>query len=146
MFFNCNGTAVTLILLIASCWTKAVYANEQNKSLVLQPELIAQPNKCVALNEGRACFAKVNVTWHLDHPANICLLDSVKSEPLFCWRNATRGQYLYNMEASKDIKLSLILLKESNLKVQPNTSLAHTTINVSWLYKSNSRKRRWRLF
>jgi len=146
MFFNCNGIAVTLVLLIVSCWTKAAHANEQNENVVFQPELIAQPNKCVALNEGRACFALVNVTWQSNEPGNICLFDSLNAKPLFCWNHASKGQYWYNMEASEDVTLKLTLLQNTKTRVDSELSLAQTTIKVSWLYKTNSRKRRWRLF
>ena len=146
MYFNCNGIAVTLVILLFSGWAKSTFAQQQSDIGEIQSELIAQPNKCVAINQGRACFAKVNVSWTLDRPANIWLVDSLKSRPLFCWQNVLSGRYLYNMEADKDVQLRLVVVEKAAKQALSDMAIAQTTIKVSWLYKTNSRKRRWRLF
>lgn len=104
--------------------------------------LTPQPNKCVALTQGRQCFTKVTLRWRMKSAGDYCLLLETAAgdnPPLQCWLSAKQGEFLYDMQADEDI---IFVLRQKN----QNKALIRSVVQVSWLYKSNSRKRRWRLF
>lgn len=137
MFFD-QQLKWTLLLCLFLCSFSAVAQSEK----VIQLGLNAQPNKCVALNQGRECFAKMLINWRLEQTNNYCL--SIKYlnrqvETIKCWQQNSMGQLEYEFQSSSDAQLFLT-------RSTDNKMLASATIQVSWLYKATTRKRRWRLF
>lgn len=137
MYFNSKGFAAAVLFVSMS--TQAQQATESDV------EMIAQPNKCVALTQGRRCYAQVSISWTSNSENDVCLVDLDKQLELYCWRSKTQGRYLYEMASSTDINLALVRKTDAILSSQ-NPQLASTTLKVSWLYEGNTRKRRWRLF
>jgi hypothetical protein len=125
-----------LCLFLSTFQTAAQSKNE------LQLGLHAQPNKCVALNQGRECFAKVLINWRLANANNYCLLikdvDGQQTE-LKCWQQTSSGQLSYEFQSARG--LQFLLTRSSD-----NETVASASIQVSWLYQASARKRRWRLF
>lgn len=107
-----------------------------------QLALVSQPTKCVALTQGRECFAKIVLTWKTRNEGDYCVVREMQDSrriPLQCWDSKSSGKFVFDMQATQDV---VILLLEKNAK----EAIGRSEIQVSWLYQSNSRKRRWRLF
>lgn len=137
MYFNRNGFALIALWILGA---KAALA-QQNQAVEI--EMIAQPNNCVALTQGRRCYAQVNVTWTATTQVNVCLVDVENQVNLQCWRSQNQGQFVYELASATDVKLGL----QTKINETSRPALvANTTIKVSWLYEGNNRKRRWRLF
>lgn len=134
MYFNCKGFAAAALLVSVNVGAQSALSSNI--------EMIAQPNKCVALTQGRRCYAQVSVSWTSSTVDNICLVDLDNNIELYCWRAKNEGEYLYEMASSTDISLALFRKVETSR----TTQLAKTTLKVSWLYEGTTRKRRWRLF
>lgn len=102
----------------------------------------AQPNKCVALNQGRQCFTKMSIEWQLAHSSSVCMHIEYASgarSKISCWDNNRSGQVEFDFQSAQTAQLRLVRQADNHL-------LASTPIQVSWLYQASSRKRRWRLF
>ncbi|MDU0353631.1 DUF3019 domain-containing protein [Paraglaciecola aquimarina] len=117
-------------------------SSNAQQELIGESSLLVQPNKCVALNQGRDCFAKIMVSWRQSTENDYCLFVKVVERPpllIKCWDSVNQAQWEYEFQSAMDGHF--ILMEKSSDKV-----LASATIQVSWLYKANTRKRRWRLF
>jgi len=128
-----------ILLLCLSLYSFSITA--QSKKLI-QLGLHAQPNKCVALNQGRECFANILIKWQLENVNDYCLLvkhTDGKLTELKCWQQTSRGQFSYEFQSTRGVQL---LLNRST----DNQTVDTESIQVSWLYQANARKRRWRLF
>ena len=128
-----------ILLLCLSLYSFSITA--QSKKLI-QLGLHAQPNKCVALNQGRECFANILIKWQLENVNDYCLLvkhTDGKLTELKCWQQTSRGQFSYEFQSTRGLQL---LLNRST----DNQTVDTESIQVSWLYQANARKRRWRLF
>ncbi|MFT6779526.1 MAG: hypothetical protein ACJAV1_003469 [Paraglaciecola sp.] len=137
MFFEQWFKWTLLLWLFFSTFQVAAQSNK-----VIQLGLHAQPNKCVALNQGRECFAKMLVNWRLEQINDYCLSIKYLNRQVVtikCWQQSIMGQLEYEFQSSSDAQL--LLTRSSD-----NKMLASATIQVSWLYKVGARKRRWRLF
>ena len=139
MFSKCKGFAV-LILCCIGLITDQSLANDVSDEPVL-----AQPNKCVALSQGRECFAQITLTWRTASEGDYCLVMATQesqvtgSRVLRCWDAASSGQLVYDMQSAENLVVSLQNKRDKQ-------TIGRSVITVSWLYQSNSRKRRWRLF
>ena len=58
------------------------------------------PNKCVALREGRPCYALVSVNWKKTSVGNYCLRYSKSKQLLQCWTAQSSGVYQYEFDGS----------------------------------------------
>jgi len=102
--------------------------------------LTVKPNRCVALQQGQACFATLRFQWTTPASGEFCLFDERKQDPLVCWSGNTLAAYKQKFESNKNVKY------EIRLKLSEQT-LAQTMVKISWIYKSNtSSTSRWRLF
>ncbi|WJG09804.1 DUF3019 domain-containing protein [Aliiglaciecola sp. LCG003] len=139
MYSNCKGIAVACLMIL---FHQGLYAQTLGDA---QVKMVAQPNQCVALTQGRVCYAQVRINWTANASQSLCLADSQSSRILQCWKGQVKGEFIYEMESKEDVLLHLVVPPQetSNGKPEP---LARTVIKVSWLYESNARKRRWRLF
>ncbi|MFC3120887.1 DUF3019 domain-containing protein [Agaribacter flavus] len=126
-----------LLLLVSAA------SNADNSDLTLSAHgLEIKPNKCVALNEGRACYTEVSISWHTETADEYCLIqiNSLAEEKQFgCWFARKNGTITIDLALEHSVDFQLV--RKNNQEV-----LASTTFQVSWLYESRPRKRRWRLF
>lgn len=126
MYFN------TLILLFI--------AQTASKKLdVQQPLLTVQPQSCVALNKGRACYTQLTFSWKASKNANYCLKDLDSRDFIYCWDNANSGNIKYEFENQQSREFQLINSDTGAL-------LGQTQVKVQWVYKNRQKKRRWRVF
>jgi hypothetical protein len=127
------------ILLLLVGFSAQSYA-QQNSGL--SQALQVQPNKCVALNQGRDCFTNIMIRWQLKEKRDYCLFLQVLQEPprlMKCWQGLNQGQWQHEFQSAKGAEF--LLMEKTG-----NTVLASASMQVSWLYKASARKRRWRLF
>ena len=130
MYFRllCSG----LLLSIASSYG---HAQMQGRSEILQ----VAPSKCVALNEGRTCYTDVQFTITAPMEGDYCLRESESKKILQCWANASAFVYTLNFASKSSSSYELV-------SKQQRDTLAVTTIEVNWVHKIQSKKRRWRIF
>lgn len=138
MFSRCKGMAGLALYL----WLLSFQSQATDQPI---GPVMAQPNKCVALTQGRECFAQITLTWQTPHTGDYCLVQESqdaqvpRGQVLKCWNAASNGQFLFDMQSAQNV---VIVLREKNHQ----ETIGRSVIQVSWLYQSNSRKRRWRLF
>ena len=128
-----------ILLLCLSLCSFSIIAQSKK---IIQLGLHAQPNKCVALNRGRECFATILINWQLESVNDYCLLikhTDGKLTELKCWEQTSSGQLSFEFQSTRDIQL--VLTRSAD-----NKTVASESIQVSWLYQASARKRRWRLF
>ena len=97
------------------------------------------PNKCVALRKGRKCFATIKVKWRAPIGDEYCLRRLSDKLEINCWSAVEQGAFSYVFSSSSDEHLELVRTKD-------NLVLAVSKIKVSWVYNSNKRRTRWRVF
>ncbi|GLR70992.1 hypothetical protein GCM10007852_19000 [Agaribacter marinus] len=132
----------TCLMLFAGNFVASTALAQGNVALEPSTILDVKPNKCVALNEGRSCFASVNISWRLKAEQSYCLVavNSVdEADELGCWRQSKVGNINLDLELTRSVDLKLVTLDGKKV-------LASSVFQVSWLYESSPRKRRWRLF
>lgn len=123
--------------LLYFCAIASCYGDE--KASTLSPELTAMPNKCVALRKGRTCFAKITLRFRVSHPGRYCIVEQNKKQPLFCESIDRYGLFAVDFQSEK--KLTYFLVDMAS-----KVNIASTIIDVAWVHKKTSRKRRWRIF
>lgn len=101
--------------------------------------LVALPDTCVALREGRNCYAEVDITWHQQQVGNYCLRNAQSKHIMQCWLMQQKGLFRYQFDSAETIGFELI--SSDNGKV-----VASTEIQLQWVYQNRQKKRRWRLF
>ncbi len=105
----------------------------------VEDALIALPDTCVALREGRNCYAEVDITWHQQQIGNYCLRNAQSKHIMQCWLMQQKGLFRYQFDSAETVGFELI--SSDNGKV-----VASTEIQLQWVYKNRQKKRRWRLF
>lgn len=137
MFFNRDNqshySAIILVFCCSYIVSPHVYSEHEHSGLFVSP------NKCVALNKGRECYAKANIVWRTKTPGFYCITIDADSAPLKCWRDVRQGKVVYEMSSKQDVTI-VLHAKEGDKHI------AKTVIEISWLYAGDNRKRRWRLF
>jgi hypothetical protein len=151
MFFKLgNGTAWLRFKLIGSilCLFSAseVFAQENsqvNQTVQSIPDneitFTAKPANCVALHQGRKCYARVSLQWQVPQQGNFCIYQKVSNKVIQCWKGSNGNQVQFEFESSVKLEYQLVAIEK-------NRVLAETAIDVSWVHKATPRKRRWRLF
>lgn len=102
-------------------------------------QLSLQPNQCVALRKNRDCFATIEMLWSATEKGNYCLVTRSPKRALACWSNAEQGTFVYQFASRNTIEF--ILIEQNSKQV-----LSQSKVEVSWLYNSTNKRRRWRLF
>ncbi|MGB0496600.1 MAG: DUF3019 domain-containing protein [Kangiellaceae bacterium] len=97
------------------------------------------PSKCVALRKGRECFATIKITWQVSLEDNYCLRRAVDKLQINCWIGTNKGAFSYIFRSNIDERIELIRTKDSHV-------IAVSKVKVSWVYNSNKRRKRWRIF
>lgn len=101
--------------------------------------LVALPDTCVALREGRNCYADVTLTWQLPTMGNYCLRDATSKYIMQCWLKQQNGMFEYTFDSQQSISFELF---------DSNTAqvMGSTEVKLQWVYQNRQKKRRWRLF
>lgn len=97
--------------------------------------LALTPATCVALQQGRLCYATVHVRWQSATPQDLCL--QAGTQKLYCWPTSREGQWRYEFAEYDSQQLQL---------VSPDGIQAQATISVNWVQMNPRVKRHWRLF
>ena len=110
-----------------------------SKADELPNALIALPDTCVALREGRNCYADITLTWHQPTFGNYCLRDATSKYIMQCWLKQKEGTFNYAFDSQQSISFELF---------DSNTSkvISLTEVKLQWVYQNRQKKRRWRLF
>jgi hypothetical protein len=101
--------------------------------------LHAAPSKCVALNEGRTCYADVKFSINTPELGDYCIRESVSKKILQCWAGTQAFEFVFGFGSAESMSYELISKSQRDI-------LAVTTIEVNWVHKIQTKKRRWRLF
>lgn len=101
--------------------------------------LIALPDTCVALREGRNCYADVTLTWEQPNIGNYCLRDATSKYIMQCWLKQQQGVFEYTFDSKQSIAFELF---------DSNTAqvVATAEVKLHWVYQNRQKKRRWRVF
>lgn len=106
----------------------------------LSATLAIEPSRCIALQQGQACFANLKFQWTNPAPGDYCLFDDRQRDPLLCWAGNTITSYKLQFKARKNVSYEI-------RKKSGDQPLAQALVKISWVYKSNtSSTSRWRLF
>lgn len=114
-------------------------AEPQAQQIAGEVRFSLSPSKCVALNEGRTCFADVAFTLELPDQREYCVREMGQAMPIGCWRASETVKYLHSFAHSTTTTYELVDRAKGNV-------LASQTIEVNWVHKIQTKKRRWRLF
>ena len=109
MFFK---YCVTLTILFA----KPVFAQDQANT---DNALVALPDTCVALREGRNCFAEVDITWQQHNTGNYCLRNAQSKHIMQCWLMQQKGLFRFQFDSAESVGFELI--NSNNGKVVAST-------------------------
>ena len=150
MYFKLGkGTAWLVFKLISTlfCLISAsnLFAQDNQSSQTAQSieendiVFTAKPANCVALHQGRKCYAKVSLQWQVIEQGNFCIYQKDNSKVIQCWKNSNGNQVQFEFESNIKLEYQLIAVEKNNV-------IAETAIDVSWVHKATPRKRRWRLF
>ncbi len=93
------------------------------------------PATCVALQQGRRCYATVDIQWQSTVSEELCLYAG--PQKLHCWQPARVGHWRYEFAEYNSQQLQLMSGDEVK---------AQATITVNWVQKNPRVKRHWRLF
>jgi len=138
MYFKIRLTMVKLLFLlfmaIGLFSPMSVVADDERASLTVKP------NRCIALQQGQACFADLKFQWSKLADGEYCLFDSRKQEPLVCWAGNSRSSYKQQFNSRKNVSYEIRSRLGDRL-------FAQAMVKISWIYKSNNESAsRWRLF
>jgi len=112
----------------------------------LSPVAIAQtvftlfPDTCVTLQQGRHCYAQIQINWQREQTDSVCLYR--EEQPLKCWDASTRGEWQW---AFSDTRTQVLTLRRMQADGRPAEILATEKVEVSWVQDTH-KKRVWRRF
>lgn len=107
--------------------------------LAEDPQLQAQPRKCVALKQGNTCYQDIDVFWRTPAAGHYCLYLQTRDSPLECWQDSRQGKYEF--EFAEAASANLLLRDEKN-----NRLVEQIEIEVKWVYSSRRKTSAWRVF
>lgn len=109
--------------------------NEKNLPAII---FTSVPQKCVALRQGRTCYTTVKLKYHVLEHGYYCVFSSLKKKATRCF-DGKKGRVSLPFKSKDKVVYTLVDPKT-------NTVLASTSVEVAWVHKTETRKRRWRLF
>jgi hypothetical protein len=135
MYFKLSkGIASLLTMFLGFITFSSEAENVKTANIVFS----AQPAMCVALTQGRTCYANVKIEWSVEKPGDFCIVQKAPKQHLKCWTQTDGNVFSFEFQSNESVTYQLI---------NPNNELiAETTIDVTWVHKKSPRKRRWRLF
>jgi len=125
-------------LVFAQSLARSAYAEPVTLSSQ-SVKFTALPATCITLRQGRNCFANITLRLKLAQIGNYCVYQQHSNKPMRCWNNSYGESIKFEFQSNKKVVYSL--KNESSQQV-----IALTAVEVSWVHKASSRKRRWRLF
>jgi len=144
MYFKLGKGAAWLIsIYYFVVYSHGAQAQQQKINKDVQVQVItevqfsATPTNCVALRQGRKCFAKVALSWQVTTPGDFCVQQDKKI--IQCWKNSRGSQVFFEFESEQRMAYQLVASHQKKI-------MAETVIDVSWVHKATPRKRRWRIF
>ncbi|WP_031567497.1 DUF3019 domain-containing protein [Rheinheimera texasensis] len=121
--------------LLIVCWVGLLAVASTAASAAEPVRLKLTPDTCVALQQGRQCYATIQIDWHSQTALDLCL--HAGSRKLQCWQASNSGRLRYEFVAADNERIQL---------VGTDGILAEATIKVNWVQKNTKVKRHWRLF
>ena len=97
------------------------------------------PSKCVALREGKNCYADIEVFWKMNYLSDFCIRKQADKSIVRCWQNTQQGAHQYTFNSTITVNYELIDMRSGQV-------FGNSKIDVSWVYTNKQKKRRWRLF
>jgi hypothetical protein len=128
------STLITISSLLLSLVSLPIFAAD--------PDLFfkVEPNRCIALRKGQACYQSLTFKWMVPDDGNYCLYQNPKLQPLVCWRDKAISSYKNNFQLDRSTTYQI--RKKGGEEV-----LLETKIKVAWVYKTNRKNySEWRLF
>jgi len=111
----------------------------ENESVtILVNSLNVKPSSCITTREGRECFTDVVFKWQLKKVQDVCLINKNTGKTIRCWQQAQSGRIKVEFRSDKNVIFQLV--------GDNNQIINETSVDISWVYKSSPRKRRWRIF
>lgn len=126
-------------LMILSLIAVSAKTTAQTETTQIADPFTALPDTCVALREGRNCYADIELNWQLNQVGNYCIRHSESKHIMQCWLKQSTGSMLYQFNNATSESFELI--NSDNGKV-----IASAQVQLQWVYESRQKKRRWRLF
>lgn len=82
-------------ILHVACWLGLFAATviATNAAAAEPVRLKLTPDTCVALQQGRQCYATIQIDWHNQTAQDLCL--QAGSRKLQCWRTSQSGRLRY---------------------------------------------------
>ncbi len=106
----------------------------------IQASMRVNPEQCVAMRQGQACYVSVELSWQVDTPGNYCLYTSGDNKALNCWLNTTTGELKKSFDSKVNLEFSLRRQNES-------LSVATAVVKMAWVHKKKGQPRKsWRIF
>ncbi len=121
--------------MLIVCWLGLLAVASTAVSAAEPVRLKLTPDTCVALQQGRQCYATIQIDWHSQTELDLCL--HAGSRKLQCWQASNSGRLRYEFVAADNERIQL---------VGTDGILAEATIKVNWVQKNTKVKRHWRLF
>lgn len=139
-----NGSRQQLIRMIGALFVALIATLSEDALAQTRAELTFVPERCVAMNEGQACYQTISVRWQSNRVADYCLFLTDAAEPIACWSNVRQGRARFEFASEASLTYRLLLTSTHETSAQ---EVANATLTVSWVY-GDSKKRRnsWRLF
>jgi hypothetical protein len=133
--FSNYNIPLVVVNFIASgiLYAKVEVSDVNNKFLKIKP------NNCVAISQGRDCFADLEISWQLSQPKNVCLFELGVERPIKCWSKKHKGSYSVSFVAKIDTEFLLVNAASGEV-------LINEVMSVTWVYRESRKKRRWRVF
>lgn len=124
-------------ILLIGCWLGLLTATFATTDVVAaEPvRLKLTPDTCVALQQGRQCYATIQIEWHSQTAQDLCL--QARGLKLQCWSASQSGRLRYEFVAADNELIQL---------VGTDGVQAEAIIKVNWVQKNTKVKRHWRLF
>jgi len=139
----CKGSAWLIMVLIFSNLFSIAQAQQidaiSHSNKLGGVVFSAKPANCVALHQGRKCYAIATLIWQTPIAGDFCISEKVTNKVLQCWKNTKSSILKVEFESSSKVEYQLV-------KIEKNQVIAEAEISVSWVHKASPRKRRWRLF
>lgn len=139
-----NGSRQQLIRMIGALFVALIATLGEDALAQTPADLTLTPERCVAMNEGQACYQTVIVRWQSNKLADYCLYLQNEPDPIVCWPDARQGRARFEFASETSMTYQLRMTTATGDLSQ---ALAQATLTVSWVY-GDSKKRRnsWRLF
>lgn len=106
-------------------------AEPRTKAVLLR----LSPASCVVLQQGRRCYATVDIQWQSVAPEELCLHAGLQK--LHCWQSSREGRLRYEFAEYDSQQLQML----STTGIE-----AEAIIKVLWVNENPRVKRYWRLF